>query len=599
MSWWPPGIPFLLRYAMPLLAYSVIISQVLRLLSTAWGIQISSLFVWCTIVLSAPSFVAARIIFRYWWVARSARHAGAILPPRWIGKSFGHLDVLGEMMHSLDHGYPGDFAWPTFAEHGPIAQTDILWDRMYITCDPQVIKTILATDFDNFIKGEIFSGFMSPVLGTGVFNSDGEMWKWHRSMTRPFFSKDRISHFELFDKHSNEALRKMAERLSEGHAVDFQDLVSRFTLDCASEFLFGSCVDFLRSPLPFSHDATGFLSSSSLSPDTTSSAIAFAKAFQSAQHVCAQRSWRGWVWPLYETFEDKTSRHMRRVDQFFDPLIREALTRHNKQGSGTIDREDADSEDGTFLDNLVRYTSDPVVLHDEVLNILLAGRDTTASSLTFAVYLLCMYPAVLSRLRQEIHDVVGLSRRPTYEDIREMKYLRAVINETLRLYPPVPFNIRYSVKDCVIPNPDPKGPPIFVPANTPVSYYPFVMHRSTAYWGPDAMEFDPDRFLDDRLQKYLVPNPFIFLPFNAGPRICLGQQFAYNEISFFLIKLLQRFDTMELDLEAQPPVSRPPAEWAGAWGRKNVEKIWPKVHLTMYANGGLWVRMTASGKEDA
>ena len=77
------------------------------------------------------------------------------------------------------------------------------------------------------------------------------------------------------------------------------------------------------------------------------------------------------------------------------------------------------------------------IIHDETVNILLAGRDTTASALTFAIYRLAEHPDILQRLRQEILDVVGSSRRPSYEDIRNMKYLRAVINETLRLYPPV------------------------------------------------------------------------------------------------------------------------------------------------------------------
>lgn len=129
------------------------------------------------------------------------------------------------------------------------------------------------------------------------------------------------------------------------------------------------------------------------------------------------------------------------------------------------------------------------------------------------------------------------------------------------------------------------------------------MHRRTDYWGPDgthnllsyllkliimfhhrpAEEFDPDRFLDDRVQKYLTPNPFIFLPFNAGPRICLGQQFAYNEMSFFLVRLLQNFESIHFDVDSLSPDSRAKPEWAGSPGRKGIEKFWPKSHLTLYA----------------
>ena len=98
-----------------------------------------------------------------------------------------------------------------------------------------------------------------------------------------------------------------------------------------------------------------------------------------------------------------------------------------------------------------------------------------------------------------------------------------------------------------------------------------------------AQEFDPDRFIDERVTKYLIPNPFIFLPFNAGPRICLGQQFAYNEMSFFLVKLLQNFSSMSLDLTSQPPETRPPSAWKGLPGRKGVEEFYAKSHLTSYA----------------
>ena len=122
------------------------------------------------------------------------------------------------------------------------------------------------------------------------------------------------------------------------------------------------------------------------------------------------------------------------------------------------------------------------------------------------------------------------------------------------------------------------------------------MHRRTHYWGPDAEAFDPDRFLDARVHTYLTPNPFVFLPFNAGPRICLGQQFAYNEMSYMMVKLLQHFSDFELVPEATPPDMRPTPEWANARGadgrlpRKAVEKFFPKKHLTMYAGGGIWVR---------
>ena len=95
---------------------------------------------------------------------------------------------------------------------------------------------------------------------------------------------------------------------------------------------------------------------------------------------------------------------------------------------------------------------------------------------------------------------------------------------------------------------------------------------SGRYAGPDiyrhcahicfpALLFDPDRFLDDRVKAYLTPNPYIFVPFNAGPRICLGQQFAYNEMEFFLVRLLQSFSELSVDWKTQPESSKTPSRW--------------------------------------
>ena len=135
-----------------------------------------------------------------------------------------------------------------------------------------------------------------------------------------------------------------------------------------------------------------------------------------------------------------------------------------------------------------------------------------------------------------------------------------------------------------------------------------------------ALEFDPDRFLDERLHKYLTPNPFIFLPFNAGPRICLGQQFAYNEVSFMLVRLLQQISGIELAPEVAPE-SVPPPGFADTPGSDGSDRVWMGVHLTMFAKvwipycfalcfgavcgadpnmlvqGGLWVRMTEAHAE--
>jgi len=213
--------------------------------------------------------------------------------------------------------------------------------------------------------------------------------------------------------------------------------------------------------------------------------------------------------------------------------------------------------------------------------------------------MLIEHPNIIRRLREEIFSIAGPKARPTYDDIRDMRYLRAFLNEVLRLYPSVPMNQRTAVKPVVLAPSTGSDSPIYIPAGRRIMYSVFLMHRRTDLWGPDALTFDPDRFLDERLQKYLLKNPFIFTPFNAGPRICLGQQFAYNEASFFLIRLLQQFSSFSLALDAQPPDLLPPKEWAGMKGPQGRDRIRMASHLTMYVKGGLWVRMGEAGENEA
>ncbi|KIM86354.1 hypothetical protein PILCRDRAFT_816295 [Piloderma croceum F 1598] len=580
-----PGVIFLSRTFVSLLLPCLVIAAVRFILDDRFGILIPKRVVFGATVLAVPIITTIRSTWAQIKKRRRAAALGARLVPKVPGKRLGNFDVLVQVINNVRHGYPADGHSEWIEQLGTTYDLHIFWDDIIFTYEPEHVKTILATDFPNYIKGEKFSSPVHSVLGTGVFNSDGDMWKFHRSMTRPFFSRDRISDFENFERHADVAIGKMKERLRAGYPIDFQDVVSRFTLDSASEFLFGKNVDSLAEYLPYPHHVAGSQATGPTSVD------AFGAAFAEAQFIISERGRFGWIWPLLEIFHDKTEAPMKIVNAFLDPIMKDAIEKHQSRSTSSLNDTDKVSDDETLLDHLVKLTTDRTVLRDEILNIMIAGRDTTAATLTFAVYMLASNPAILARLREEIISKVGPSARPTYDDIRDMKYLRAVINETLRLYPAVPFDVRQSVNEAVWPSQNSATKPIYIPANTSIVYSVFLIQRRTDLWGPDALEFDPDRFLDDRTKKYLTHNPFIFVPFNAGPRICLGQQFAYNEMSFMLIRLLQNFSSIELDIDAQPPNARIPRSWATAKGRKAIEKVWPKAHLTMYAHGGLWVKM--------
>ncbi|KAJ7257543.1 cytochrome P450 [Mycena haematopus] len=481
--------------------------------------------------------------------------------------------------------YPGDFLqkWEDQYGLGNTIMARILYDRAVFTTEPEHVKAILATEFDNYWKGPDATHAGQSLLGFGVFNTDDDMWKFHRSMSRPFFNRERISDFDLFDKHAHDTLSQMKKRLAEGYAIDFQDCVSRFTLDSATEFLFGKSVDSVSAGLAYPESAPFPNSASFLNhPSNT-----YVRAFVQGQVFMVERVAFATKWPLREFWKDRVKPQRQIADAYIEQILDAAL---EKKKAGQQDST-SDQEQTTFLSHLVQATENKEVIRDSIFNILVAGRDTTAATLTFALYMLAEHPDMADRLRKEILDVVGSSRMPTYDDLRTMKYLRAFINETLRLYPPVPFDSRTSKKATVWPAIKPGDKPLYVTPNTRIRYSVFLMHRRKDLWGPDALKFDPDRFLDERVKTYLTPNPFIFLPFNAGPRICLGQQFAYNEASFFLVRLLQQFTAFTLAPDAQPESTKPPASWKEASGTQATEKIMLGRHLTMFAKGGLWVRM--------
>ncbi|KAH7882560.1 cytochrome P450 [Phlebopus sp. FC_14] len=602
-----PGLAFLSRWAsLVVLPAGITALLVTRVLSFSLGRTLRPAFTSAIAVFGVPIILSVSIFARERSQHRRAAALGARLIPRIRGRWPGNADELWNMVRRAETDYIGQALWEQNKIHGPTVNLRFLWEDIIVTTEPQHVKTILATDFNNYVKGEKFKEMADAVLGTGGFNSDGDTWKLHRTMTRPFFSIDRISHFDIFDRHAEAAVSLMKERFRSGLAIDFQDLISRFTLDSATEFLFGHSMDTMSSELPYPHG----IPKPSRNVEVNI-AQDFAKAFTEAQHTIAKRNMIGQTWPLFEIFVNRAEKPMEIVNAFLEPILHDAIEKHNTSKHMQKCAQERDGE--TLLDHLIHLTTDVKVLKDETLNILLAGRDTTASTLTLAIYLLAMHPEALSRLREEVLEKVGPTRRPTYDDIREMKYLRAVLNETLRLFPVVyvclcvrhdmdpststnlhisrPFNVRECVSDTTLSSPNPGGKPLFLPAGTTVYYSVLLMHRRKDLWGPDALEFDPDRFLDHRLREYLTPSPFIFLPFNAGPRICLGQQFAYNEMSFMLVRLLQNFSSLSLSPESQDPSARPPPQWANGEGRQAIEKFHPRNHLTLYAKGGMWVKM--------
>ncbi|KAF7352323.1 hypothetical protein MVEN_01196000 [Mycena venus] len=581
----PPGVLYLAELLPTTLLPSVVAYEFLSRVLPRLDLGIPPLPQWSqvlVVLLAQPAMAIILHIYTEFKNSRDAASRGAVTPPvaydRWPG-GWGLMKAMSKTE------YPGDFLIDWFEQYGNTFTAKVAFNSTIFTIEPEYVKAILATDFDHFYKGPDTTRAGQSLLGSGVFNADDDMWKFHRTMSRPFFHRERISDFETFDSHTRDALAHMKKRLAEGYPIDIQDCVSRFTLDSATEFLFGKSVDSMSAGLVYPESSP--LASSPAFVNHPSNT--YVRAFTYGQLLMTKRGVFSTKWPLLEMWKDRVKPHRETADTYIEPILDAALERKKAKER---DLEDGKRDEGaTFLSHLVEATDNKEVIKDSIFNILVAGRDTTAATLTFAVYMLAEHPDMAERLRKEILDTVGSSRMPTYDDLRNMKYLRAFINETLRLYPAVPFNARTSRTATTLPALKPGDKPFYVTPNTKVRYSVFLMHRRKDLWGPDALKFDPDRFLDERVKKYLTPNPFIFLPFNAGPRICLGQQFALNEASFFLVRLLQNFTGFTLAPDAQPESTKPPASWKTAKGTQATEKIMLARHLTMFAKGGLWVRM--------
>ena len=313
------------------------------------------------------------------------------------------------------------------------------------------------------------------------FSSCTTLGRFHRSLTRPFFNKDRISDFEVFDRHADQVIAKLKARFKEDVAVDVQDVLSRFTLDTATEFLFGQDVKTLSADLPYPSTYRGPNRMWDHPSDR------FALSFARAMEYALPRVVYGEFWRVMDFWEDTVATQRGITHELIDPIIYAALERRK------VAKElDEVQDGGTLLDHLVQQTDggnqsiqqsgfelNPAYrfqrhqrrglqYHDcgsrysenylnQLFNVHLSlGHNQTAALITFTVTMLAENPHVFKRLRDEVLNTLGPHGKVSAENLRGMKYLRAVLNgelipgslrlkrtalttapETLRLYPSV------------------------------------------------------------------------------------------------------------------------------------------------------------------
>ena len=350
-------------------------------------------------------------------------------------------------------------------------------------------------------------------------------------MLRPQFTRQQVADLELEEKHVQYLLLTIQPDHSTGWAgpLDLSVLFFRLTMDSATEFLFGQSVLSQLQVIPdHALDKSELLGKGDWR--------AFGMHFDRGTHALGRRArlaGRSWM-HFSRTFPEDC----REIHRYADHFVRLALQRANER-----EKSPATVEEGkryVFLYELTKETRDPLELRCQLLHILLAGRDTTAGLLGWAFFELARHPDVYEKLRRTILETFGPYESPrdiTIERLKGCTFLQYVLNETLRLWPPVPINSRMAVRDTTLPvggGPDGKSP-VYVRKGEEIAYQVYVMHRREDIWGPDASEWRPDRW-------YGRKPGWEYLPFNGGQRICLGQQFALMEAGYVMTRLVQKFD---------------------------------------------------------
>ncbi|KAF3550644.1 hypothetical protein DY000_02009150 [Brassica cretica] len=410
-----------------------------------------------------------------------------------------------------------------------------------ITVDPANIHHILSSNFSNYIKGPEFKE-MVDVFGDPLFTADGDLWKNIRMSSQVILSR------QGFQK--------------EGTVVDLQDVFRRFMFDISLLLVSGSDPQSLSIEMP---------------------EVELAEAFDNAGEAIVSRLIiPRFLWKLQNRLRLGKEKKLIEAGATFDRVCAKYIAAKREEiRSQGIHHHDHDGESEDFLTYYIKLDtskyelldpSDDKFLRDTILAIIMAIRDTSSSALTWFFWLLSKNPHVEAKIRQEI--ITNLPKTATSQErpwsatdrrefLNKLVYLHGALYETMRLYPPLPFQRKTSIKSDVLPSGH------IVDANSNVIFLVYALGRMGSVWGEDALEFKPERWVSETGELRHEPSSK-FLVFNTGPRTCSGKHLAMTSMKTIVVEILQHYDI------------------------KLVEghKIKPKAHLNLLMKHGLRVTLT-------
>ncbi|XP_030545971.2 cytochrome P450 94A1-like [Rhodamnia argentea] len=398
-----------------------------------------------------------------------------------------------------------------------------LGGRRVFTGNPANVQHVLKTHFGKYEKGGVFKTVLRDVLGDGIFNTDGESWKFQRQVASHEFNTRSLRKFieNVVDAELNERLLPLlAFAAKSREVIDMQDILQRFAFDNICKIAFGYDAEYLSPSLPLPR-------------------AKFAEAFEDAVRISSERFQELFsaIWRVKRFFNLGSEKHLRvaisEVREFAKKIVGEKKRELSEKSSPESAGEDLLSR---FLSS--GHADEDFVI-DIVISFILAGRDTTSAALTWYFWLLHKNPEVEAKVQGEIMEKSD-AHTTGYDDVKEMVYTHASLCESMRFYPPVPLDTKEAVSDDVLED------GTVVKKGTRVTYHPYAMGRLEQIWGKDWSEFRPERWLrgaEDGSEKWAFVNKdaYAYPVFQAGPRVCLGKEMAFLQMKRVLAGVLQRF----------------------------------------------------------
>lgn len=405
--------------------------------------------------------------------------------------------------------------------YGDIVEFSMAGRPAFLLSHPDFVQQVLVTEHENFSKGRALQQ-MRMVLGHGLLTSEGEEHRRARRLVQPAFHHERIAGYA--NVMAQEASRT-ARKWQDGVVFDVAQAMNHLTLRIVGQTLFGSDL--------------------SDQVERTATALDDLMVLTDPVHLMLA--------PLMAWLPTPTARRFRDSRDFFNGLIDGLIQTRRRSGPGQ----------GDLLDMLLaavdEETGEPVddqFVRDQALTLLLAGHETTANALAWVWHLLAAHPEVETRLHAEVDQLLPPGALPGMADMGRLPFTRAVLSESLRLYPPAWVIGRTARNDCVIGG-------YGVPAGSMILLSQWVTHRDRRYFA-QADEFRPERWLAENRNDR---PKFAFFPFGGGPRVCIGAQFAWMEGVLLLATLARGWQFRPADNRA---VSMDP-------------------RITLRPKGGLWM----------